>query len=188
MTCYLHIGTMKTGTSSIQDFLYLNRDKIKKQGLLYPISIKSFYHMNDHNEFAEKLNAHLNGRNSNFLDILQNFKQELLSEKIQTTIISAENIQYLLFDLDRIKKIKEILKDIGFIKIKIIVYLRDPQDLYISMCSQEVKDGSHNDFFQRPDKYKKCEIICNHKKTLINWSEIFGEENVIARLFDKNDF
>lgn len=55
MTFYLHIGTMKTGTSSIQDFLFVNRDILLKQGFLYPISIKNICHLNDHNPLVNSL-------------------------------------------------------------------------------------------------------------------------------------
>ena len=188
MTLYLHIGTMKTGTSSIQDFLYINREKIKQQGFLYPISIKSLWHMNDHNNFADQFSMKLFGLNSNFDYLLQSFKQELHNENVHTSIISTENIQYELNNPQKISELQEILRNIGFTKIYIIVYLRDPQDLYISMCSQEVKDGGRYDFLQGPDKYVKCGIICNHKQTIMNWSEVFGEENVIVKLFDKNEF
>lgn len=188
MTCFLHIGTMKTGTSCIQDFLFYNRDRLKSQGFLYPLSIKSLYHLNDHNEFAEQFNGYLNNKKSNFLDILQNFKQELINEKCNTSIISTENIQYLLYNEDRILKLKEILLELGFTTIYIIIYLRDPHDLYISMCSQEVKDGSYDDFLAEPSVYERCKIVCNHKETLINWGNVFGKENIIVRLFDKNEF
>ena len=36
-TLYIHIGTPKTGTTSIQNFCGLNREKLKEQGVLYPI-------------------------------------------------------------------------------------------------------------------------------------------------------
>lgn len=35
-TVYLHIGTMKTGTSALQRFLSDNREYLKQQGVLYP--------------------------------------------------------------------------------------------------------------------------------------------------------
>src|ERR1700690_4476721 len=37
-TCFLHIGTEKTGTTSIQNFLSKNRPRLKKQGIIYPRS------------------------------------------------------------------------------------------------------------------------------------------------------
>lgn len=44
-TIYLHIGIGKTGTSSIQKFLYLNRDKLLDDNTLYPLSgIQNYAH------------------------------------------------------------------------------------------------------------------------------------------------
>src|SRR5438309_11963248 len=34
--CFLHIGTEKTGTTSIQNFLAQNRDHLREKGILYP--------------------------------------------------------------------------------------------------------------------------------------------------------
>ena len=39
-TIYLHIGSPKTGTKTIQKFLYENKDKLLENGILYPIEIK----------------------------------------------------------------------------------------------------------------------------------------------------
>ena len=36
--CILHIGTEKTGTTSIQKFLATNRTLLKANGVLYPLS------------------------------------------------------------------------------------------------------------------------------------------------------
>src|SRR5438045_23824 len=36
--CFLHIGTEKTGTTSIQNFLSKNRSRLEQQGILYPRS------------------------------------------------------------------------------------------------------------------------------------------------------
>jgi len=33
MKCYLHVGTEKTGSTSIQNFLYANQDKLEEQNL-----------------------------------------------------------------------------------------------------------------------------------------------------------
>ena len=35
-TCYLHLGTHKTGTTSIQSFAYRNRRRLQDDGVLYP--------------------------------------------------------------------------------------------------------------------------------------------------------
>ncbi|EHU9320932.1 hypothetical protein KZY28_001262, partial [Campylobacter jejuni] len=44
MTCYLHIGMPKTGTTSIQTFLTKNKFLLLKQNYLYPESILEWGH------------------------------------------------------------------------------------------------------------------------------------------------
>src|SRR5947208_827712 len=36
--CWLHIGIEKTGTTSIQEFLALNREALLEKGFLYPVA------------------------------------------------------------------------------------------------------------------------------------------------------
>ncbi len=40
-TVYLHIGIPKTGTTSIQSFLFNNRDQLLEAGILYPLTRRS---------------------------------------------------------------------------------------------------------------------------------------------------
>ncbi|EAJ1135677.1 hypothetical protein CHI82_08455, partial [Campylobacter coli] len=42
MTAYVHIGTEKTGSTSIQFFLYSNRRLLQRQNMIYPISIGNY--------------------------------------------------------------------------------------------------------------------------------------------------
>ena len=41
---YIHIGTVKTGTSAIQRFLDANRNALQKRGIVYPINKDHFAH------------------------------------------------------------------------------------------------------------------------------------------------
>ncbi|EOI1897878.1 hypothetical protein ACMGZE_001256 [Campylobacter coli] len=57
------------------------------------------------------------------------------------------------------------------------------------MCSQAIKDDSHLDYhFLYPYQNKKSKILSDYKQTLQWWGEIFGKENLIVRLFNKNEF
>lgn len=40
MTAYLHIGTPKTGTTSLQNFLIINENKVLNQAYIYPKSLR----------------------------------------------------------------------------------------------------------------------------------------------------
>ncbi|EOH4295670.1 hypothetical protein ACLQZ7_001527, partial [Campylobacter jejuni] len=66
--------------------------------------------------------------------------------------------------------------------------LRNPSDLFISMCSQALKDGIPKKFLSLPSKNNKFKILCHHEQTLKNWANIFKKENLIIKLFSKNEF
>ncbi|ENT7275716.1 hypothetical protein ACFBBV_001446 [Campylobacter coli] len=190
MTAYVHIGTMKTGTSSIQNFLYLNRSLLQKQNYYYPISIKNIGRLNDHNPFAHKFNTLLNKTDDLkiFSREFKNLNNEIKMCNCDKIIISMENVQWLLNSQQKIKYFYDFLIYI-FDNIKIIVYLRDVAELFISMCSQAIKDDSHLDYhFLYPYQNKKSKILSDYKQTLQWWGEIFGKENLIVRLFNKNEF
>ncbi|WPM68198.1 hypothetical protein OT390_07400 [Campylobacter sp. CFSAN122748] len=189
MTCYLHIGTMKTGTSSIQDFLYKNQNLLKIQKTLYPNSIKNSWHLNDHNPFAHAIEYFLEQANFSSLDsYLKPLKQEINNSHSNKVIVSTENIQFLLYNEKYIQELQIILKNLGFTKIYIIIYLRNPSDLFISMCSQALKDGTPKKILSLPSENNKFKILCHHEQTLKNWGNIFKKENLIVKLFSKNEF
>ncbi|MGJ0157669.1 hypothetical protein ACP0SI_01115 [Campylobacter coli] len=190
MTAYVHIGTMKTGTSSIQNFLYINRDLLQEQNYYYPISIKNKNRLNDHNPFAHRFNAMLNKVNDSKLlyKEFNHLNNEIEKCNCGNIIISAENIQWLLNSQQKIEYFYNFLS-LKFHNIKIVIYLRDVVELFISMCSQAIKDNSHTDYHSLlPYQNQKSKILSNYQQMLQWWGSIFGKENLIVRLFDKNEF
>ncbi|ELP9119577.1 hypothetical protein QTU61_000110 [Campylobacter lari] len=191
MTAYVHIGTMKTGTSSIQNFLYLNRSLLQKQNYYYPISIKNTGRLNDHNPFAHKFANMVKNKNDidcivdNFIDL----KKEIVKSNKSNIIFSTENLQWLLFSEESIIKFKNFLTALNFDKIYIIVYLREVSDLFLSMCSQVVKGNiSSNYIFRYPEELHKLYPVYSYKKMLYLWSTSVSKENVIVRIFDRDEF
>ncbi|EEC4842259.1 hypothetical protein G5F52_000592 [Campylobacter lari] len=182
MNLYLHIGTMKTGTSTIQDFLFFNRELLIKNDFLYPISIKNEGILNDHNVIVDIIE-------NNQICKIKAFKKELSKFKCSNVIISAENIQWKFNTIRHVKKMKDFFENIGFQNIYILIYLREPSELYLSMSSQAIKDNHYADFmFLEPWNNKKALDLCNYKKTILRYEKIFSKEKLIVRLFSKNDF
>ena len=104
-TIYLHIGMPKTGTTSLQKFLFDNREKLLEKGYLYPItgtkiSSNRGYKGYSHNSLVRLL-LHQNSdqKGERFsqcefsqCDIWEECKREInsLSIKPKKVIISAE--------------------------------------------------------------------------------------------------
>ncbi|WP_261797980.1 hypothetical protein [Campylobacter volucris] len=190
MTCYLHIGTMKTGTTSIQKFLYLNRNLLKTQNYYYPISIKH-HRRDDHNFFAHKIYDFLckNEKIENICYFFSVLKKEIIESNVKNIIISSENIQWLFFDKEKILHLRKILEYLGFVEIFIIVYLRESADLFISMCSELIKGGENYDYcYLNPNKLHSHYMVYDFKTSLSLWENIFNKKNLIIRLFDNTEF
>lgn len=175
----------KTGSTSIQYFLHTNRDILKKLGYLYPCSILNLPH-SDHNVFAFELKIHLENK-AWIPPSLHELQKELALSQPNNVIISSEVLQLEFNALQDVEYLKNLLVRIGFTQIYIIIYLRHPQDLFVSMCSQVLKNRQ-NEIFLCHLKDDTYQHMYNYKETIQNYEKVFGRENLRIRLFDKEEW
>lgn len=179
-TVYLHMGTPKTGTTSLQEFLYNNRHNLEKKGILYPSIIGEKYlfgnaqHLfiieNDDKKRAEKI-----------CEAIGNCKNDcLLSAEASWVLISNLSIFFDTFYKNNFK-------------IKVIVYLRPQVDYFDSFYKQYVKLEpctylEINDFMQTNEwEYiRKLRDSCHYYHKLKEISDIIGKENLFIRVYEKS--
>jgi len=91
ITIYLHIGESKTGTSIIQNFLNVNRQKLVKDvGYLYPnFSSESFIRGRCHNH-ADWYYSSIKNDTTNFLEDTHALLQYCQSKGIENILLSNE--------------------------------------------------------------------------------------------------
>ncbi|ELQ2175775.1 hypothetical protein QTD13_001732 [Campylobacter coli] len=206
MTAYVHIGTEKTGTTSIQEFLYINKSIIQKQNYFFAqsIGIKNHWDLAFLGYSLNKKDSYiLNNSLWNFQAIKQHKKNIFSKIKDEVKfnhkiIFSSELLQSRLTRKREIVKLYTFFKKIGFTNIKVICYIRDANEMLRSLLSEAIKWEEIDSFELKEEKeeyklgYKKnlfhFHHICNHKQTLQWRGEVFGKENLIVRLFDKNEF
>lgn len=192
----LHIGTEKTGTTSIQKSLYENRIQLAANGMLFPASAG----------FISNQNLVVYGKQSPELDLappsldvtdaeeLAAWKQQFAHEhcaevlafqarhKDSTLIYSAEHLQSRLTAVSEIKRIARLLRPL-FDQVEVVVYLRR-QDLYaLSAHSTSVRGGKQKAFSF--ESINGQGPYYNYRLLLENWSEVFGQEALRVRLFEK---
>ena len=197
-TLYIHIGTPKTGTTSIQNFCGLNREKLKEQGVLYPI-------MNYHYE-RKSVN-----RNGYFLTgtIKENGtrnkekeKQVFDSELQYIVDCFKENDTILLSDESiwwaTATRRKGLWKDLKKhseqhnYQIKVIVYLRRQDQFMMSRYNQRLKTDfvastqSFDEYFADMNGRFKC--VMDYRERIDNIAKSISKENVIVKRFDRNYF
>ena len=171
-----HIGFHKTGSTSIQRFLYDNDTELRKYGWFYP-------------DFSEMVKPRQIALNNGFYLRLPLFKKDrgkmwkIISENLKkyNVIISEEgfsdeDIQTILSEAKKYHN-----------NIKVIVYLRR-QDLYIgSFYNQAVKaayvHGTVNEYMENFLYYSD-----NYLDRLEKIGRVIGDENIIVRVYEGRQF
>lgn len=197
-TLYIHIGTPKTGTTSIQNFCGLNREKLKEQGVLYPI-------MNYHYE-RKSVN-----RNGYFLTgtIKENGtrnkekEKQVFNNELQYIVDCFKDYDTILLSDESIwwatsTRRKGLWKDLKKhseqhnYQIKVIVYLRRQDQFMMSRYNQKLKTDfiastqSFDEYFADMNGRFKC--VMDYRERIDNIAKSISKENVIVKRFDRNYF
>ena len=165
-TLHLHIGSGKTGTTSIQGIFHSNRDQLKNQGFLYP-GPNSNHHLlffasnAPQKDWArtykgldqKKLEGVLN---QYFSKLRQDLKADC-DQVISTEYLFVSNPKY-------VENVAKFLQDY-FDKIIVYVFVREPVGFYRSHQQQILKARS---YVSSPHHYKY-----DFKATIESWSEYF---------------
>ena len=197
MDLYLHIGTEKTGTTSIQEFLYDNIDKFKEK----KIHLSKLIEFPNNRHLAEMFtdysiikkdydipNKLFTAQDKKiFFDNLKKiFENEIEQTKLfsDKMIITSEHFHSQLKNIDQIKSLKNFLAKF-FNKIKIICYFREQSELAISWYSTILKGRDAIEFNDYIKKRVRIDAhYFNFYEFLKKWSDVFGKENIIPIIFD----
>lgn len=204
-TLYLHIGTTKTGTTSIQKFCLQNQLLLQKKNYCFPDSI--YRYENKENATFRYKGIH---RNGHFLvgsvwdadgghdtaeeERLYNEGMANVAALFQTydnVILSDEGIWYMSSygKRDLWDKLQTHAKEHHY-QIKIIVYLRRQDDFFISNWNQAVKENHMTDSIEKNlEETMKTRIKrYAYGEKLDSISQIFGKEHIIVRRFEPQAF
>ncbi len=189
----LHIGTEKTGTTSIQEFLALNRGQLKSSNVFYPASLGAKNHIKIA-AYADtppwRLARNLFGIDSEEKHHLfrngleQQFQEELDANDCQHTIISNEHLHSQTTKPEQIQFLKSQMEK-HFSAINVLVYFRRQDLMAVSFHSTMLEAGfipsGHFNF--EPTNY-----YFNFFSIYQNWLNCFGKDNVKVRIFAKEHF
>jgi hypothetical protein len=195
----VHIGTRKTGTSSIQKTLGENRVELIKHNIYYP-SLKPFNHISIFTpiflDAPEKYGALIKrGVTSNreALKACARLQSKWINEfnkcECDNFIISAESLTSPVFALNAVRRLKEFLEEY-FEEIVIVVYFRHYNSFINSQVQQVIKNGHGsksigtilNQYLDNPNS----EIF--YSNNIKNWVEVFGYDHLIIKPFDIESF
>ncbi len=200
MKVILHIGTGKTGTTSLQKFFHLNRSLLENNGILFPHSVGytnhievAMYGISDISKikqslFLKKQNVcTLNEKNLFDYTVEQKLSAELTNSKnLKFLLISSEHLSTSLRSFEEVQKIKLLFDKLKLEVTCIIIYLRDQVSYLFSNFSTRVLLGSKTGY--RPCLPTKLGISpINYAHTLNMWESSFPKAEIQVRIFEKNN-
>ena len=192
----LHIGSEKTGTTSIQSMLSLNRELLESKSIRIPMFLGKPNHR--YAEYAFRSNETQDDFDKNrgiFNDseakttlkssIKRDWEDTISRESLNTWLISCEHFQSRLHYQHEIRDLWQFTQQL-FENTTIVIYLRDPLSTAFSHLSTTIKGGSiPRSFHINPETVSG---ICNHQKVLERWLSVVPKECLKVRLFDQSKF
>lgn len=179
----LHVGTRKTGTSFIQQWLVDNVDQLRSAGCQYPDFLPSRNHVDMALPFTDVVTDDHRSRGLDSAEAREAERARIgaqLASRVRpddTWIVSSE------FFSDRLTTQAEIGGLIDFLSarfdsIKVVMFLRRQEAMLPSTYSQSIRAGSSRRFTWR---YCEKRLAALDLQQLVHrWQVAVGSENVVA--------
>jgi hypothetical protein len=174
----LHIGTAKTGTTSLQKFLSAHEAELGEAGVLYPRAGRPEWRFEEfafaHHVLALAIRGRETPADARHWD---DVREELARSDKETAVISSENFGG--FEPEHVRQAAAHLEGHT---VKVVVYLRSPLSFLVSAYKQRVKVGQYGGSF---GGFVREYVRFGYGDLLARWADVFGAENVLARVYDK---
>jgi hypothetical protein len=190
----LHIGTEKTGSTSIQHFLAKNRLPLREAGILFPRAPgldnqRALTVIAEESTEDNVLRSMFGVRTPDDLDrfradLRQKLWEELAAGGCSRVVMSNEHCSSRLRHPLQVEYLRTFLSEF-FDRIRILVYIRRQDDFLVSTYSTMVKTGRTVPI--EVPRTKAHTRRYDHWVLLSLWAKVFGRENIICRRYDRAD-
>lgn len=201
----VHIGTEKTGSTAIQNFLYKNEKLLSKYGYYFPwrtcglisnfrLAIYTCNHADsnllgmERNAFSEYPNADYtvnpDGYRAAFTDVHVKHIQHIHNKHSSSTVVySSEHFHSRITHDEEVQRLYDFL-DQFYDQVEIIVYFRRQDRLAVSGHNTSIQGGATNRF-SYPEKPINANYF-DYLSLVTRWSNVFGTNNMRVRIFEKD--
>jgi hypothetical protein len=198
MDLILHIGTEKTGTTSLQSWLAKNRDALRREGIFFPASlgetrsIRMAMMAADHSSILPAARrVHKIKNAEDHAKFVKRVNRDFVAERFEkqnrdcpTCIISDEGLQVFLNTTEEIARMKEFT-DQHFGRVRVVICLRPQVDYAVSFASTAARLGRKIDseWFEAIDT---SNLRFRYDLLVERWAEVFGAENLEIISYQRN--
>lgn len=177
MTVLIHIGTHKTGSTSLQQFCVRAADQLNDDGILYPESGRPTDHDPPwgHHVLAWSIQ---NKHGWTGLEGWKTVKDEVASSDVSCVLLSSEG--FVTCSVDQIRRIRSFFPDA---EVRVLVYLREPFSHMLSVYKQYVTTWGETRSFQ---KFADAKMhLCDYPALIDRWRQGLGSGRILTRSFEQ---
>jgi len=195
----LHIGTEKTGTTTLQGYLHSAQSELNGQGVAYYASpgrvesralAASAVGDQAPDDFLKQLSVQSPEQRHVFREqTKRHFHAAMtaLDERIHTVVISSEHFHSRLRHPWQVKWLHDLITPWAN-DVQVVVYLRPQTDVLSSYYSTALKNGEVRSLEGLGGRIcHTANHFYNYQMLLTLWGDIFGTENLLPRLFTPED-
>ncbi|AJE45420.1 hypothetical protein [Celeribacter indicus] len=196
MKCLLHIGTEKTGSTSIQDFLVLNRAALSRKGVMVS---KALGRGNNRalpacfqgrlDDLSRRLRIpSLEAQKAHFSPILERFLSEVEAARAShdLCLVSSEHLHSRLRSPEEVAALREFLAP-HFTGIEVFGYFREQASLVKSNYSTWVEGGGGSASLARfCEEAMPGNPYYDYCALAEMWSAAFGHDSFRPRLYRRD--
>lgn len=182
--CILHLGSEKTGTSSIQKYFSLHRQALLREGFWYP---KSFTNPAGHVHIRLSAAA-LDGSLKANGPIAAEFREEFGAARKQgakVAVFSSEFFHSELRDKGSVERLHAFLANF-FDHFKLVYYARRQDQMLASMHSTAIQGGWTTNRHALSVYESKGHYYFDHAAVCDLWAGEFGRQNLACRVFERD--
>jgi hypothetical protein len=210
--CILHIGMEKTGSTSLQRFLALNRDRLLDQRILVPRCLAphadtlmlnhiclTTYALDSGND-GEPLRAQSGCVGPDQVKAHRAATTMVLAREIaqdgnacDTLLLTNEHCQSRLFLPEEIGRLRNFL--LSFCDdVRVVLYIRPQHEVALSAYDTILKNGAIDvpilppppDQVEDPAVDQQMMRFFDYNTTLTRWESVFGADHIDVRLFPRD--
>ncbi len=197
MHCILHIGTEKTATTLLQEWLYANKVELSSRGVFLSTVAKEGNNRRLVSWLQSNVDDWLRRQGVATLEqkaeLLQGFEAQFRAEMAaasqhhHTVVLTSEHFHSRLHTDEEIARVKALTDDL-FDSTTVVCYFRDQADMAVSLHSTLLRIASVKPLEDYLSGVEPERRNYNHAKTSAQWASIFGEGSCRFRVFDRAAF
>lgn len=196
---FLHIGTHKTGTTSIQRFCGANRDALRRRGLWYPpADVGNFPSHYAHHRIAHAIAGREPAADAaDAADFFERVRKRAKND--EAILISAEPMyrhmlpapklaggQAKLTDDERDHRFTDYARavrdSIGDFDVTVLVMVRRQDKFVESLYAEQILSTGYTRSIEQFASERH--FLLDYETRLAGWAECFGDDHIAVKVFD----